>query len=139
MGSIHERGALRSFMASSRQKAVLIYDAACPLCSAAAEWVERRAAPDAIELLPCASIDRAARYPDIAEAACMQAVHVALADGSVHAGEAALPHVLRVMPRWRWLAWVFALPGMSVATPFAYRWVARHRYALAAFVRGRPS
>jgi len=126
-------------MASSRQKAVLIYDAVCPLCRAAAEWVERRADPDAIELLPCASPERAARYPDIAEAACMQAVHLVLADGSVHAGEAALPYVLRLTPRWRWLAWLFAVPGASLAAPLAYRWVARHRSALAAFVRRKRS
>ena len=135
MRSIREHGALRSFMALSLQRAVLIYDAACPLCRAAAEWVARRADPDTIELLPCASTQRATRYPDIAEGACMQAVHVVLADGTVHVGEGALPHVLRLTPRWRWLAWAFALPGVSLASPFAYRWVARHRYALTAFAR----
>ncbi|MBN2312031.1 MAG: DUF393 domain-containing protein [Candidatus Hydrogenedentes bacterium] len=112
----------------------LIYDAQCPLCSAATAWLMERTPAGAIELLPCQSPERAARFPAIAEATCLEAVQVISPDGVVYAGERALPHLLRLMNGWRWFAWVFAVPGVSLLAPFAYRWVAAHRHALSVLV-----
>jgi predicted DCC family thiol-disulfide oxidoreductase YuxK len=111
-------------------KATLIYDGECPLCSGAAVWVERKARPGAVETVPCQSPERARRFPEVNEAECMDAMQLITPEGNRYSGDQAIPHVLRLMKGWRWLACVFRVPGVSLAAPHAYRWVADHRQAL---------
>ena len=119
-------------------RAVLIYDGECPLCSGAAAWVEGNARPGAVETVPCQSPERARRFPDVGEADCMKAMQLVTADGTRYSGDRAIPHVLQLMKGWRWLAWVFSVPGVSLLAPYASRWVADHRQALSVVAgRGR--
>jgi len=115
---------------------VLIYDAECPVCRDATDWVRRNAsAPDAFEFLPCRSVEARNRFPHIEEAACMQAVHLVLPDGTVLTGEQALPEVLRRLPGYRRAAALFRLPGARFLSRAIYRRFAAHRYALSAGIR----
>lgn len=114
--------------------AALIYDGACPLCLKAVDWLKHNARPGVLDYLACQSPERAERYPDIPEAQCMEAMLLVQPDGTVYAGEEALPHLFRLLRRWRWLARLFALPGISLAAPAAYRFVARNRYIISVIV-----
>jgi predicted DCC family thiol-disulfide oxidoreductase YuxK len=123
---------------------VLIYDGECSMCRASALWLMRRALAGGardLEILPCRSPVRRERYPFIADETCMAAMQLVLPDGRVLAGADAAPEILRRIPRWSWLAALFALPG---ARPFArrvYAWIARNRMRLSCGLRGgrRPS
>ena len=115
-------------------KAILIYDGACPLCLKAVEWVETHSTPGAFHMLTCQSEERIARFPDMTEEACMEAMQLVLPDGRAFAGEQALPHLFSLMRRWRWLAYFFRTPGVSLLSPFAYAFVAKHRYMISVFV-----
>jgi predicted DCC family thiol-disulfide oxidoreductase YuxK len=109
----------------------LVYDADCPVCRAAADWVQRNAAlPDPFEYLPCRSAETRSRFPAIAEAACLQAVHLVLPDGAILAGEQALPEILRRTRRYRWAAALFRLPGAGIASHILYRAFARRRHRI---------
>jgi predicted DCC family thiol-disulfide oxidoreductase YuxK len=109
----------------------LIYDADCPVCRAAAGWVRRNAVvPDAFEYLPCRSVDTRSRFPAIAEAACLQAMHLVLPDGTILAGENALPEILRRTRRYRHAVVLFRLPGAGILSRFLYRAFARHRHGI---------
>lgn len=121
------------------EQAVLIYDGNCPLCLRARDWVAKRARAGTIELLMCQSVERIQRFPGISEQACLEAVQLVLADGAVYAGAEALPHILRRMRGWRWLAGVVSAPGIAALMPFAYRWVARRRSALSVFFRKKQA
>ncbi|MBI4558350.1 MAG: DUF393 domain-containing protein [Candidatus Hydrogenedentes bacterium] len=112
----------------------LIYDAGCPLCTKAADWVRRSVPPRVVELVPCQDTERARRFPGISEAQCLEAMQLVLEDGRVLAGEEALPHLLRMMPRWRWVAAAFRIPGVAYFSPSVYRWIAKHRYMLSIIV-----
>jgi predicted DCC family thiol-disulfide oxidoreductase YuxK len=113
--------------------AVLIYDAECPVCRGAIDWVRRNAvSPGAFEFLPCRSPETLERFPAIAESACMRAVHLVLPDGTVLAGEKALPEIVRRLPRWRRAAAPFSLPGAGFLSRFLYRWVAARRHRISA-------
>jgi predicted DCC family thiol-disulfide oxidoreductase YuxK len=108
--------------------ATLIYDADCPMCRASALWLMRRAlSAGALEILPCRSEARRARYPAVTEAACMSAMQLVLADGRVLAGGDAVPEILRRVRGWGWLASVFALPGVRPIARRVYAWMARNR------------
>lgn len=118
-------------------RAVLIYDGACPVCTAAKAWIERRAVPGAFEFLTCQSPERSRRFPALSEAACLEAMQLVLPDGAILAGDRAIPQILVRLRGWRWLAAIFRVPGVTRLAPRAYTWIARHRYAISHPLRGR--
>ncbi len=112
----------------SQQSFVLIYDAQCPICCAAVMELKKRTVPGAMEPIACQSEERAARFPHISETECLRAVQVIAPDGTIYQGAKALPHLLRLMRRWRWLGHVVALPGISGIAHYVYQWFAPRRY-----------
>ena len=119
------------------ERAVLIYDGECAMCRASALWLMRRArVSDQLEILPCRSGPRRTRFPQITDAACMQAMQLVLADGRVLSGADAVPELLRRVRGWRWVASVLGLPPVRPLTRRLYGWVARSRMRLSCAVRG---
>ena len=116
----------------------LIYDGDCGFCNSACDWIRARSAADAFEFLPCQSEQRRLRFPEIPEAECMDAMQLVTEDGTVFSGDRALPHILRRIRRWKWAARVFAIPGISLIAPIAYRLIARNRMAISTVI-GRKS
>ena len=118
-------------MTTADRPAVLIYDGECSMCRASALWLMRLAlGGGALEILPCRSPVRRVRYPFIADETCMAAMQLVLPDGRVLAGADAAPEILHRIPRWRWLAVLFALPGARPVARHAYAWIARNRMRL---------
>jgi len=110
----------------------LVYDAECPVCRAVVDWVRCNAVlPDPFDYLPCRSEETRSRFPAIAEAACLQAVHLVLPDGAILAGERALPEILRRTRRYRRAAVLFRLPCAGTVSRFLYRAFARRRHRIA--------
>lgn len=117
--------------------AVLIYDADCHVCRSAAGWILRNAIrPDAFEFLPCRDRQTRTRFPLIAETACLQAVHLVLVDGTILAGERALPEILLRTRRFRRAAALFLLPGAGTLARLFYRAFARRRHRISRFSPG---
>jgi predicted DCC family thiol-disulfide oxidoreductase YuxK len=118
-------------------RAVLVYDAECAMCRASALWLMRLAlAGGALEILPCRSSVRAARFPQISETECMTAMQLVLPDGRVVAGADAVPELLRRIRGLGWLAAVFALPGVRPLARRLYAWIARNRMRISCGLRG---
>ena len=121
------------------EPAVLVYDGECSMCRASALWLMKRAllggARD-FEILPCRSPVRRERYPLIADETCMAAMQLVLPDGRVLAGADAAPEILRRIPRWSWLAALFALPGARPVARRVYAWIARNRMRLSCGLPG---
>ncbi|HQT96608.1 MAG: thiol-disulfide oxidoreductase DCC family protein [Desulfobacteria bacterium] len=110
---------------------VLIFDADCPVCRAAADWVRRNAlVPDIFEYLPCRSAETRSRFPAIAEAACLQAMHLVLPGGTILAGGQALPEILRRTRRYGWAAILFRFPGAGILSRLLYGAFARRRHRI---------
>ncbi|MBI5419357.1 MAG: DUF393 domain-containing protein [Deltaproteobacteria bacterium] len=114
-------------------KAVLIYDGECPVCVKAVGWVRARARPETFEFLSCHSESFPTRFPSIEKDACLRAMHLVLPDRTVLAGERAVPEILVRLPRYRFAARFFGLPGAGIFSRVFYRWFAGHRYRLAGF------
>ena len=66
------------------------------------------------------------RFPQIASPAFDEAVQLIDGNGVVWSGAAALERAMSLLPRGRWIAWMFVLPGAECV----YRWVARNRYRM---------
>ena len=115
-------------MALTGPVATLIYDGECAMCRASALWIMRRALDaGTLEILPCRSAPRRQRFPQVTDEQCMTAMQLVLPDGRVLAGADAVPELLRRVPRWRWIAALFALPGMRRLARVVYAWIARNR------------
>jgi predicted DCC family thiol-disulfide oxidoreductase YuxK len=111
--------------------AVLVYDGECAICRASALWVMRLAlGGGALEILPCRSEPRRARFPQISDTACMEAMQLVLPDGRILAGADAVPELLHRIRGLGWLATLFALPGARPLARRFYAWVARNRMRL---------
>src|SRR5262249_50038092 len=109
-------------------RAVLIYDAECPMCRASALWLMRLAlSRGTLEIMPCRAPLRASRFPQVSEDACLRAMQLVLPDGRVLAGADAVPELLR---RIRGLGSLFAVPMMRPLSRRVYGWIARNRMKL---------
>lgn len=113
--------------------AILIYDGECAVCRTAVAWVRVKAPPDAFEYFSCHSEDLPRRFPAVAREACLQAMHLVLPDGTILAGEKAVPEILSRLKgrRHRWAAALFRLPGAGVLSRAFYRWFAGRRHRIA--------
>ena len=118
------------------ETAVLIYDGDCAMCRASAMWIMRRAlSRGALEILPCRSDVRRARYPAITDATCLTAMQLVLPDGRVLAGGDAVPELLRRVRGWGWVAALFSMPGARPIARRVYAWVARNRMKISCGLR----
>lgn len=118
----------------NQEQATLIYDGSCPLCSGAAGWIRENEIESSFVMLPCQAEETASRFPGIERAACMNAMHLVLPDGTVLAGEQAMPEVFARLRHYRFAALLFKLPGSRTISRIAYRWFADRRYKIAALL-----
>ena len=115
-------------------RATLIYDGECGFCLQAVDLVRRWDREQRITLVPFQDQARVADF-QLPLPALAAAMHLVLAppDGRVFAGADAVPEILRLLPRRRWLAWLFRVPGVLPIGRRVYAWIARRRRCL---VRG---
>ncbi|MBI2217865.1 MAG: DUF393 domain-containing protein [Candidatus Rokubacteria bacterium] len=118
-------------------RAVLIYDGDCAMCRASALWLMRRALSSGqLEILPCRSNVRRARYPAITDEVCMTAMQLVLPDGRVLSGADSVPELLRRIRGWGWVARLFDLPGVRPIARRVYAWVAKNRMKVSCALPG---
>lgn len=104
---------------------LLIYDGGCTFCRA---WIEgwRDATGDRVEY--ATSEQASPLFPEIAPERFAAAVVLVDCDGAVYDGAEAVARVLDLMPRRRWLVWLYRhMPGARLAAEFGYRVVAARR------------
>jgi predicted DCC family thiol-disulfide oxidoreductase YuxK len=118
---------------TGKRKAALIYDGTCPICSSTMAWIEENEKEGSFEMLPCQSETLDVRFPSVERTACMRAMHLVLPDGTVLAGEKALPEIFKRLRRYRPAAVLFKLPGAEMLGRVFYRWFADRRYRIARF------
>ncbi|WP_341719410.1 DCC1-like thiol-disulfide oxidoreductase family protein [Micromonospora sp. FIMYZ51] len=77
----HGGGGIRSF--------TVLYDAHCPLCRAAREWLTSRAQLVPLEFVPAGSAEARRRFPGLDHAATLRDLTVIADTGAVYAGDGA--------------------------------------------------
>lgn len=107
-------------------RAALVYDGECGLCEDAVRLVQRWDRAAAFEYIPFQNAARVARFR-IALPSLAAAMHVVLPDGRIFAGADAVPEILRRLPRKKWLALPFRVPGVLPVARRVYAYVAARR------------
>ncbi len=106
-------------------------DGQCPLCRWTRARVEPRDLARRLEWFDYHDPDALMRAAPHTPQELAAEMHVRRkADGTWHKGYWAWLEVLRVLPRWRWLASVLATWPFRALGPRFYRFVASHRYTL---------
>ena len=113
-------------------RATLIYDGECGFCRETVALVSRWDRERRLTVIPFQDQARVAAF-GIPLPALAAAMHLVLPDGRVLAGADAAADLLRMLPGKRWLAHLFALPGVLPVARRVYAWIARRRRCL---VRG---
>jgi len=113
---------------------VLIFDGTCPICSGTAKWIHHNAMDGSFDMITCQSLQEGMQYPGIMHEACMQSMHIVLPDGTVLAGEKALPEIITRLRKYRFAGFLFKLPGAETLLRIAYRWFAKRRYRISAII-----
>ena len=123
------------------RRATMLFDADCGLCTHAAAWLMRRAAPERLRAVPLQVVevvaanrndapgdDDLAQVRQEVEGRDLRAtLHLATADGELRTGAAAVLHATRQVPGWRHLARLADHRlGHALLEP-AYRVVAANR------------
>lgn len=110
---------------------VLVYDGECNFCRRSVERIRKRDAAGAIECVPRQADGLTDRYPQLLEGDFNTGMRLIEPDGTVHVGADAMYHVMRELPRWRRLAWLYNVPGIHWLSRKVYAWIAANRYRLA--------
>lgn len=109
---------------------VLIYDGQCRICSRTARRLEAWDRLARLEILPSQDPTVSRRFPAIPARAFSESIQLVGPDGSRWQGAAALERVIDLMPRGRWITWMFDLPWARPVAERLYRWFARNRHRL---------
>jgi len=108
----------------------LVYDGMCRICNPLADVVRRWDRRLRIEVVPSQATGVMARFPWIPARAFSQAIQLVGPQGRTWQGAAAVEQLLTVLPRGRWISWIFRVPFVRALADRVYRWVARNRYRL---------
>jgi predicted DCC family thiol-disulfide oxidoreductase YuxK len=109
----------------------VIYDGDCKVCGRSARLLTRWDTGDELEIIPSQTPGVMQRYPWIPARAYVESLQVVrTVDGRTWQAAAAIEELLKVLPRGRWISWVFKIPLVRPLADRFYRWFARNRYRL---------
>lgn len=116
----------------------VVYDGSCQVCNRFAGVMRKADKRAVIELIASQEPGVAARFPWIPPHAYNESVQVIrAADGKTWQGAEALERIIDLIPRGRFVGWVFSVPFMRPLAEKVYRWFARNRYQFGCDTHGQ--
>lgn len=116
--------------------AALIYDEKCSLCCGCMKWIALHAIQGGVfEFIPCQSVERRNRFPEIKDEVCLQSLHMVLPHGQILSGEKVLPEIVVRLKGFRRLSVLFRLPVIKNIVYAIYRFVANNRYIISKTIK----
>ena len=115
----------------SQREYTVVYDGRCNVCSRIVTVLERRDRNKKLEIVSSAEPAVAGRFPWIPPAAYAESLQVIrTADNRTWQGAAAVEQLLDVLPKGRFISWIFSIPFARPLAEKLYRVFARNRYRL---------
>lgn len=109
----------------------VVYDGDCNVCSRIVSVVEQRDRDKRLEIISSGAVGAAGRFPWIPPKAYAESLQVIrTADNRTWQGAAAVEQLLDVLPKGRFVSWIFSLPFARPIAEKLYRAFARNRYRL---------
>jgi predicted DCC family thiol-disulfide oxidoreductase YuxK len=108
----------------------VVFDGECRVCLRLSHTLRRWDRARLLELVTSQQSGVMARFPWIPPHAYGDALQLIAADGTTWQGAAAIEQLVTVLPRGRWIAWIYRVPFARRLADRFYRWFARNRYRL---------
>ena len=114
----------------NQAKPVVIYDGECSFCLRQIERIKRHDRRSRFEYVPRQSPGLDERFPRLADDDFNSGMRLITPRGEILVGADALYHIVRRLPIWGNIAWIYRLPGLNRLARLAYRWIAANRHRL---------
>jgi predicted DCC family thiol-disulfide oxidoreductase YuxK len=108
----------------------VVYDGDCKVCTRLSTVLRRWDGNRELEVVPSQAPGVMARFPWIPARAYREALQLVGPGGQTWQGAAAIEQLLSILPRGKFISWVFKIPFVRVFADKFYRWFARNRYHL---------
>ena len=106
----------------------VLFDGACGFCRASVARVRRFDRRERLELLDLHDPEAPRRFPQVDPEMAMVWMQAVDAQGRVFSGVDAWARIGRLLPGWKWVAWMLKVPGIHFVAVKCYAWIARNRY-----------
>ncbi len=116
--------------AGSGRPYTCVYDGNCKVCTRLTKVLEKWDRYHQIEIVPSQASGVMARFPWIPSHAYAQALQLIGPGGETWSGAAAIEKLLHVLPKGKFIGWIFHVPLVRTIADRFYRWFARNRYRL---------
>lgn len=113
-----------------RVRYAVVFDGACTVCRRFVDVLRRWDADGSLEIVPSQDPGVEDRFAWIPPEAFDASVQLVAADGRTWSGAAALERLLHVLPRGRWLRWIFRVPFARPLAERVYRSFAGNRHRM---------
>jgi predicted DCC family thiol-disulfide oxidoreductase YuxK len=107
-----------------------VYDGMCKVCTRLSNVLRKWDRHHLIEIVPSQAPGVMARFPWIPAHAYVEALQLIGPDGQTWSGAAAIEQLLDILPKGKFIGWIFKLPFMRGVADRFYKWFARNRYKL---------
>lgn len=108
----------------------VVYDGTCKVCTRLAGVLRDWDHNNDMEVVSSQTPGVTARFPWIPVHAYAEALQMIGPGGRTWQGSAAVEQILQVLPKGKFVAWVFKIPFARPIADRFYRWFARNRYKL---------
>lgn len=108
----------------------LVFDGLCRMCTRLAKMLRKWDKRSNVEVVASQARGVMARFPWIPREAYAEAIQLVGPGGETWQGAEAVEKLLGVLPRGKWIAWIFHIPFARAIADRIYRWIARNRYRL---------
>ena len=108
----------------------VIFDGDCAVCQRFVDILRRWDRGGSLEIVPSQGAGVKDRFPWIAPEAFDASIQLVASDGTTWSGAAVLEKLLDILPRGRWLGWIFRIPLVRPLAERAYRSFAGNRHRM---------
>jgi len=109
---------------------VVVYDGNCPFCRQQVARIRHRDLWERFEYAAKQSPGLDERFPTLARGEFSTGMRLVMPDGRIRVGADAIYEIIRQLPNWRWVAWLYRVPGIHALARLLYAWVAANRTRL---------
>jgi predicted DCC family thiol-disulfide oxidoreductase YuxK len=109
---------------------VVVYDGECPFCCEQVARIRQRDRAGRFEFVARQAPGITERFPALAEGDFNTGMRLVRPDGRIYVGADAVYEIARRLPRWRWFAWLYRIPGIHALCRWIYAWIAANRLRL---------
>lgn len=113
-------------MNSCPSKPTVIFDGSCQVCTGQMEKFQKQDANGDIAFVSKHD-SQAKQFPQLAEPGNESGLRVVDENGQVHVGADAVYQISKRLPKLRWVAWLYRIPGLRGIFRAGYRWLSARR------------